>query len=152
MPLAASQGIGMEAITLVGAGGIGCAIGYALRAAGWAVTFVETNPRKVEWGRRHGVGVAKRPAIPATFVHFDEWVPPSTGIVFLCTKCYDNAAVLAKLPPSITLIPVQNGFDPLLEDSGHALEGIASFISECQADVPVTTITRRGKLQLGPRQ
>ena len=142
----------MEAITVVGAGGIGCAIGYALCSAGQSVTFVETDPRKLQWGRQHGVGVLYRGARPAAFVPFDAWEPSPTGIVFLCTKCYDNAAVLAKLPPGVTLIPVQNGFDPLLEASGHALEGIASFVSECQPDIPVTDITRRGALHIGPRR
>lgn len=141
----------MDAITIVGAGGIGCALGYALRTDGRAVAFVETNRLKVERGNRDGVAVRGRGASPATFLHFDDWRPKPEEIVFLCTKCYDNPAVLAKLAPTVTLIPVQNGFDPLLEASGHVFEGIASFISECEADAPVTTITRPGKLHLGAR-
>ena len=45
----------MDAIHIVGAGGIGCAVGYALRAAGVPVVFVEVNPAKVEsWPARGG--------------------------------------------------------------------------------------------------
>jgi 2-dehydropantoate 2-reductase len=141
----------MEAVTVIGAGGIGCALGYALRSVGWSVTFVDTDARKVEWGRGHGVAIDQRSPLPARFEHFAEWSRPETGVVFLCTKCYDNAAVLATLPPGLTLIPVQNGFDSLLEAREHALEGIAAFVSECPPDRPHPHITRPGKLYFGPR-
>ena len=65
--------------------------------------------------------------------------------MLLCTKCYDNAAVLAKLPPGADLIPIQNGFDPQLHAFGHEWEGIASFVSECEPDRPHTRITRQGR-------
>ena len=86
----------MDAITIVGAGGIGCAVGYALRAAGVPVTFVDADAAKVEHGRRHGVAVDRRPPLPADFVHFHDWHPAPGTAVWLCTKCYDNAAVLAR--------------------------------------------------------
>src|ERR1700722_8686986 len=44
----------MEAIHIVGAGGIGCAVGYALAESG-PVVFVETSPEKIAHGRRFGV-------------------------------------------------------------------------------------------------
>jgi 2-dehydropantoate 2-reductase len=141
----------MEAVFIIGAGGIGCALGYALRAAGVAVTFVEANPRKVEAGRRDGVRVDDRPALPAEFVLFENWTPDPAVPVLLCTKCYDNPAVLAKLPPGAELVPVQNGFDPLLAAHGHRFEGIASFVSECAPDRPHTRITRKGDLHWGMR-
>jgi len=141
----------MEAVTIIGAGGIGCALGYALRSAGWSVTFVDTNARKIEWGRTHGVVVDELSSLPARFERFAEWSPPEAGIAFLCTKCYDNAAVLSALPQGVTLIPVQNGFDAQLEAREHALEGIAAFVSECPADRPHPRITRLGKLYFGPR-
>src|SRR5262249_43660388 len=72
--------------------------------------------------------------------------------VLLCTKCYDNAAVLARLPANVALIPIQNGFDPALDAQGHACEGIASFVSECLAGRTHTRITRAGKLHLGRRR
>lgn len=139
----------MEAVHVVGAGGIGCAVGYALRVAGVPVTFVEANRTKVEAGRSDGVRVDDRLALPAEFVHFDEWHPPADATVLLCVKCYDNVSVLAKLPPGLDVIPIQNGFDPQLRDHGHDFEGIASFVSECAADRPHTRITRRGDLHLG---
>ena len=141
----------MEPITIVGAGGIGCAVGYALRAGGAAVRFVEANPAKVEAARRAGVRVDDRPALAAEFVHFTEWKPAPRATVLLCTKCYDNGAVLAKLSPAATLVPIQNGFDPQLAAHGHEWEGIASFVSECAPDRPHTRITRAGELHIGSR-
>lgn len=139
-------------VTVVGAGGIGCAIGYALRAKGHAVTFVEVNPQKVEAGRRDGVGVEGWPVLAAEFVHFNDWQPQPGDTVLLTTKCYDNAAVLYKLPPLVDLIPIQNGFDPDLAAHGHEYEGIASFVSECERNRPHTRITRKGDFHLGPRR
>lgn len=139
----------MDAVHVVGAGGIGCAVGYALRAAGVPVVFAEANARKVEAGRRDGVRVDDGPPLPAEFVPFGEWKPPAGVTVLLCVKCYDNAAVLAKLPADVELIPIQNGFDPQLVAHGHEFEGIASFVSECAPDRPHTRITRPGALHLG---
>jgi 2-dehydropantoate 2-reductase len=70
----------------------------------------------------------------------------------LCTKTYDHAPVLARLPWVGALVPVQNGFEASLEQFDHPLEGIASFVSECEHDRPVTRITRAGALHLGPRR
>jgi 2-dehydropantoate 2-reductase len=141
----------MESLYIVGAGGIGCAIGYALRAAGSSVVMVERNAAKIESGRRDGIAVAGRSSISADFVSFDNWSPPAGATVILCTKCYDNAAILEHLPRSVNLIPIQNGFDPQLLHREHAFEGIASFISECEPERPATRITRKGRLHLGPR-
>ncbi len=136
-------------ITVVGAGGIGCAVGYFLRAAGARVVFVEGDEAKVAWGRARGVQVAGRRPLGATFVPFADWHPEPGAIILLCTKCYDNAAVLARLPDAVTLIPIQNGFDRRLDGRGGALEGIASFVSECVPGQTRTRITRNGKLHLG---
>jgi len=141
----------MEAIHIVGAGGIGCAVGYALRVAQVPLVFVESNPHKVAFGNQHGVAVAGRTPLPASFVSFADWHPPADAIVLLCTKCYDNAEVLKKLPPATQLVPIQNGFDPQLDEWDHDAEGISSFVSECETDRPVTRITRRGDLHLGGR-
>src|SRR5690349_20461378 len=104
----------MEAVHIVGAGGIGCAVGYALRTAGVSVIFVDADDAKLDWGRQHGVVVDRLPPRDAKFVAFADWQPPADAVVLLCTKCYDNATVLARIPPSARLIPIQNGFDPLL--------------------------------------
>jgi 2-polyprenyl-6-methoxyphenol hydroxylase-like FAD-dependent oxidoreductase len=81
-------------VFIVGAGGIGCALGYALRAGGLDVTFVDADARKVEWGTLHGVGLDRLRFLPARFVHFDEWQPARQCVHLLCTKCYDNRMVL----------------------------------------------------------
>jgi 2-dehydropantoate 2-reductase len=138
-------------IHIVGAGGIGCVVGYALCSAGRNVTFIDTDATKIAWGRAHGVRVDRRPSRPATFLHFDDWQPAPHQTVLLCTKCYDNAAVLARLPWPVNLVPIQNGFDGQLDANGHALEGIASFVSECLPGRTHARITRRGRLHLGFR-
>jgi 2-dehydropantoate 2-reductase len=139
----------MEAVHVVGAGGIGCAVGHALCAAGARVTFIDADRAKVQWGQRCGVAVDRRPALRADFVPFAEWEAPAGATVLLCTKCYDNAAVLARVPASANLVPIQNGFDPDLQSRPAHVEGIASFVSECDPGQAHTRITRAGKLHLG---
>jgi 2-dehydropantoate 2-reductase len=140
---------GVEPLYIVGAGGIGCAVGYALRASGTDVTFVDTDPAKIDRGKNEGVAVDTYPALPAKFIHFDDWSPSAGAAILLCTKCYDNAGVLARLPPDSLLLPIQNGFDNALT---NASEGIASFVSECQPGKAHTRITRAGRLHLGYRR
>ncbi len=141
----------METTFIVGAGGIGCAVGYALRAAGLSITFVDADSAKIGDGRRYGVRVNHLPPLRADFIRFDDWQPSADATVLLCTKCYDNAAVLERLPAAVQLLPIQNGFDPILDARGHAWEGIASFVSECRPGQMHTFITRKGKLHLGQR-
>jgi 2-dehydropantoate 2-reductase len=138
----------VDVLTILGAGGIGCAVGYALCAAGARVRFIDADAEKISFGRSHGVQVDERPSLNAEFLTFDAWQPSVEDIVLLCTKCYDNAAVLARLPPSLDLLPIQNGFDPLLIQRGHGSEGIASFISECLPHQTRTRITRGGKFHI----
>lgn len=135
-------------VTVIGAGGIGCAVGYALRAAGVDVTFIDADAKKVRWGQEHGVVVDRRPSLSARFLHFGDWSPATDTVLLLCTKCYDNAAVVARLKVPVTLIPIQNGFDPILIKR-RGIEGIASFISECLPGQTHTRITRKGRLHLG---
>jgi 2-dehydropantoate 2-reductase len=141
----------MDAVHIVGAGGIGCAVGYGLCSSGLSVLFVDADASKIDWGRRHGVAVDDLPPRRAAFIAFDDWQPPANAVILLCTKCYDNAAVLERIPASATLIPIQNGFDPLLHARGHAVEGIASFVSECLPHRTHTRITRAGRLHFGYR-
>jgi 2-dehydropantoate 2-reductase len=141
----------MSPLYIVGAGGIGCAVGYGLCAAGAAPVFVDADRAKIRWGQAHGVAVDRRPPLKASFVAFDDWKPEASASVILCTKCYDNAAVLARLPAGVNLLPIQNGFDAALRPGPDDLEGIASFISECYPERTHTRITRRGTLHLGSR-
>jgi 2-dehydropantoate 2-reductase len=138
----------MDAIHIVGAGGIGCAVGYALLRAKRPVVFVESSDAKLADGRAHGVRVDSLPPLPATFVAFRDWSPPPNAVVLLSVKCPANAAVLGRLPPAARLIPIQNGFDPALIARGTFAEGIASFVSECLPGRTHTRITRRGDLHL----
>lgn len=141
-----------DAIHILGAGGIGCAVGYALRAAGAAVVFVEASRDKLAAGRSAGVGLDDRPRLAADFVAFDEWSPPAGATVLLCTKSYHNAAVLARLRagPPVELVPIQNGFDPELAAWPAHVEGVASFVSQGARDRPHARLTRGGRLHLGP--
>jgi 2-dehydropantoate 2-reductase len=136
-------------IHIVGTGGIGCAVGHSLARAGVGVTFIDADDRKLSWGRQHGVVIAGQSPQPADFVSFPDWRADPNIPVLLCTKCYDNAAVLQCVQPSTHLIPIQNGFDPDLEARPAHVEGIASFVSECSAGQTHTRITRGGKLHLG---
>lgn len=139
-------------IHIVGAGGIGVALAWALLRNGRDVTLVDTHADKLRSGSRDGLSVVGHGMTPARFVDFEEWRPPEAGWVILCTKTYDNPAVLARLMDVSRLVPVQNGFDPQLDRLGHAGEGIASFVSECRRDQPVTRITRPGCLHIGARR
>ncbi len=139
----------MDAVHIVGAGGIGSTVGYALRQSGVPVVFVETDAAKIEDGRKRGVRIDQRPAVAAEFVHFDDWRQVPGGWVLLCTKCYDNAAVLKRIAVPVRLLPIQNGFDEGLDRHGHDFEGIASFVAENERGTMHTHITRSGALHLG---
>jgi 2-dehydropantoate 2-reductase len=139
----------MESFTVIGAGGIGCAVGYALCSAGATVVFVDADEQKVRWGREHGVVVDRRPPLDAEFHSFANWHPSDGSVILLCTKCYSNREILARLPRSVTVMPIQNGFDGDLDALGPHPEGIASFISECTPNQTRTAFTRSGKLHLG---
>ena len=128
------------------------ALGWALARTGWDVTMVETNPQKLQAGERDGLTVDGVNERRVRFCSFAEWAASDEGIVLLCTKTYDNAAVLTRLRTRRWLIPVQNGFDPLLDASAHPCEGIASFVSQCEPDHPATRITRPGELFFGGRR
>ena len=57
-----------------------------------------------------------------------------------------------RIPLRHLLVPIQNGFDEVLDESSHPFEGIASFVSQCEANRPSTKITRTGELHLGGRR
>ena len=142
----------MQKAHVIGAGGIGVALGWALARADWEVTMVEANPRKLAAGRRDGLAVNGTAERRVTFCDFADWTPPADGLVLLCTKTYDNPAALARVHARLWLVPVQNGFDPVLDASDHPCEGIASFVSQCERDRPATRVTRPGALYLGGRR
>lgn len=139
-------------IHIVGIGGIGAVVGWALAQMGYTVVLIDNHPGKVTEGRKNGITLTGLGTQHIFIVAFDDWVPPDEGFILLCTKTYDNPAVLARLSDDAFLVPIQNGFDPELEQRNHACEGIASFVSECQRDRPVTRITRPGSLHIGARR
>ncbi len=127
-------------------------LGWSLARAGWGVTMVDANPAKLSAGRREGISVDGVSGHRVAFCAFADWTPPADAVLLLCTKTFDNAAVLARLPERRLLVPVQNGFDPALLASDHPCEGIASFVSQCERGRPATRITRPGELYLGGRR
>jgi 2-dehydropantoate 2-reductase len=139
----------VNAIHIVGAGGIGCAVGYALRTAAIPVVLVELDSRKIAAGQKEGLQIDGHPPIAAEFIHFSDWKPQPGSWVILCTKCYDNAAVLERLTVPVQLLPIQNGFVSQLDSFGHEFEGIASFVAQANSASASARITRPGDLHLG---
>jgi ketopantoate reductase len=142
----------VQSVNIIGAGGIGVVLGGALARAGWNVTMVDIHEAKLEAGRRDGIEVNGVKEKKLLFASFAEWRPTDGAILLLCTKTYDNATVLARIPLRHLLVPIQNGFDPMLNESSHPFEGIASFVSQCESNRPSTKITRKGGLYLGGRR
>jgi 2-dehydropantoate 2-reductase len=139
-------------VHVVGAGGIGVVLAWSLARAGWDVTLVERSPDKIAAGRADGLVVAGQKPMKIPFVAFADWQPPSDAVILLCTKTYDNLAFLARLKTTRRLVPVQNGYDTVLDSRDFAGEGIASFVSECSRELPAARITRPGSLHIGARR
>jgi 2-dehydropantoate 2-reductase len=139
-------------VHVVGAGGIGVVLAWSLARADWDVTLVERRPDKIAAGRADGLVVAGQAPARLPFVAFADWEPPADAVILLCTKTYDNPAVLARLKTTHRLVPVQNGYDAILDSHDFAGEGIASFVSECARERPVARITRPGNLHIGARR
>jgi 2-dehydropantoate 2-reductase len=139
-------------VHVVGAGGIGVVLAWALARAGWHVTLVERRADKIAAGQADGLVVAGQAPLKVLFVAFADWQPPADVAILLCTKTYDSPAVLARLTSTRRLVPVQNGYDRLLDSHDFAGEGIASFVSECARERPVARITRPGSLHIGARR
>ncbi len=135
---------------VIGAGGIGICIAVALHRAGCQVRLVETSASKLRRGNREGVQIDGSAPEPIPLVAFQDWIPYPNAPLFLCIKGYHNSQALEKICPNIPIIPIQNGFDPKLAERTTLLEGIASWISECDPEAPHTRITRRGDFHFGP--
>jgi 2-dehydropantoate 2-reductase len=139
-------------VHVVGAGGIGVVLAWSLARAGWDVTLVERRSDKIASGRADGLVVAGQTPVKLPFVAFADWQPPADAVILLCTKTYDSPAVLARLKTTRRLVPVQNGYDTILDSRDFAGEGIASFVSDCARERPVARITRPGSLHIGARR
>jgi 2-dehydropantoate 2-reductase len=123
-----------------------------LAHAGFDVTVVERHPDKIASGNADGLAVAGCGSMKVPFVSFANWRPPSDAVILLCTKTFDNAAVLARLTTACRVVAVQNGYDAVLDAYDFAGEGIASFVSNCPRERPFAQITRAGSLHIGPRR
>ena len=86
-----------KAVDVLGAGGIGVALAWTLEGAGCEVNVIDADTRKVEWGRREGLTVEGRETRHPRFTAFSEWKPADDRLILLCTKTYDNPAVLQRL-------------------------------------------------------
>ncbi|MBX7103493.1 MAG: hypothetical protein K1X57_05405 [Gemmataceae bacterium] len=141
----------MTQVTIIGAGGIGGSVGYALTASGVEVTCVEIDAGRIDDGNRQGLRVADRPAVAARFVPFGEWEPRPDVPTLLCVKCYDNAEVLNRITNAGKLLPIQNGIDDRLESLSHPAGAIASYVARAEPGRAAVRVTRPGHLHLGAR-
>ena len=141
-----------SSVHILGAGGIGIAAGVCLVRAGWSVTMVDSNPHKVGIGQSDGMSVDGAITTRANFVQFQDWTQPADATILLCVKTFDNAEVFRRISNFEAVVPIQNGYEAELEAKNHSVEAIASFVSECAPDRPVTRITRAGALHIGPRK
>jgi 2-dehydropantoate 2-reductase len=139
-------------IHIIGAGGIGVALAYSLARNGGDVRMIESDAGKCEYGKNHGLVVDGYDAIKVPFTDFDEWTSTEDALTLLCTKTFNNTEVLKKIANKQRIIPIQNGYDVCLDRNSHFGEGIASFVSECERNRPITRITREGEFHLGPRR
>ena len=142
--------VGMDAVHVVGAGGIGCAVGYALRAAGVPVAFVEANPAQGR-GRPARRRPRRRPPAARRRVRSLRRLAAATGCAdaalheVLRQRGRAGEAAAGRRARSRS----RTGSTRSCDAFGHAFEGIASFVSECAPDRPHTRITRQGELHLG---
>ncbi|NBY03684.1 MAG: hypothetical protein EBQ87_17180 [Planctomycetes bacterium] len=141
----------MEQFHVIGAGGIGLAIATSLYKAGKQVLLIENNPEKIAFCKAHGV-ILDSQSFPINIDSFENWTPSPNVVNILCVKCYNNSEILKRTHTHPLLFPIQNGFDERLLSQPLLGEGIASFISECAPKKTVASITRGGKLHLGPTQ
>lgn len=141
----------MEQFHVIGAGGIGLAVATSLYKAGKKVLLIEKNLEKIDFCKAHGA-ILDNQSYPINIEPFEHWAPCPNTVNILCVKCYNNEEILKKTNSQNLLFPIQNGFDELLISRTLLGEGIASFISECSPKKTIATITRGGKLHLGPTQ
>jgi NAD(P)-dependent dehydrogenase (short-subunit alcohol dehydrogenase family) len=73
----------VQHVDVIGAGGVGVALGGALAKAGWKVTTVDINEAKLEAGRRVGIEVNGIKERNLRFALFAEWTPPDRTILLL---------------------------------------------------------------------
>lgn len=136
-------------INIVGAGGIGCVVSWALLAAGKPIRVFESNSCRRDWIRRYGIHLQgwgiQRPLV-------DELSPEAgelKGPTIVCIKTYDNHSVLSYIRKTVPLLVIQNGMDPVWDRLPDRTCGIATFIGEAIKGTTNVNLTRSGRLLLG---
>lgn len=136
-------------VYVVGAGGIGCIVSWALTVAGYRVCVVESNSTRRDWIGHHGIQLkgwgTVRPRVvePTTFQKLD------ANRVVVCVKSFDNPSVIPMVKHCRSVLMIQNGIDPRLDGIVHRTDGIASFIGEAEKGTGRVRLSRSGNVYLG---
>src|SRR5258707_11189264 len=83
---------GVQNVDVIGAGGIGVALGGAVARAGWNVAMVDINEAKLEAGLRDGIEVNGVHERNLRFTAFAEWTPADRAIRCALAKQRPGAA------------------------------------------------------------
>ncbi len=136
-------------VYVVGAGGIGCIVSWALTVAGYRVCIVESNSTRRDWIGHHGVELngwgTVRPQVvePTTFQNL------IATRVIVCVKSFDNLSIIPMVKHCRSVLMIQNGIDPRLDEIAHRTDGIASFIGEAERGTGRVRLSRSGNVYLG---
>ena len=100
------------AVTVMGAGAVGCHVGGCLQAAGVTVHFVG-RPRVLADLRAHGLRLTdldgRDQHLPAHALHLHETPPAGASLVLLCVKSAATAEAVRALPAGSRVLSLQNG-------------------------------------------
>lgn len=136
-------------VHVVGAGGIGCVVAWALSMAGFRVCIVESNPVRREWMSQHGIYLEGWGTIRPTVVQPSLLQSQNLDRVVVCVKSYDNPSALPIIARSQSVLIIQNGIDFRLDAIPCRTDGIASFIGEAVKGTGHVRLSRTGALYLG---
>jgi 2-dehydropantoate 2-reductase len=102
----------LGAVTVMGAGAVGCHVGGCLQAAGVTVHFVG-RPRVLADLRAHGLRVTdldgRDTHLPAAALHLHETPPADAALALLCVKSGATADAARALPAGSRVVSLQNG-------------------------------------------
>lgn len=136
-------------INVVGAGGIGCVVSWALLSTGQPIRLFERNSAKRQSIHDQGIQFAGWGTQWPWIGHLDDDLKHFRNPTIICVKTYDNQSVFPFLSPDFPVLIIQNGMDPVWEDAPQRTSGIASFISESIPGTGRVDLTRLGELHLG---
>jgi len=136
-------------INVVGAGGIGCVVSWALLSTGRSIRLFERNSAKRYWIQKNGIQLAGWGTQWPWIGQLDNDLRQLKGPTIVCVKTYDNQSVISYLSASFPLLVIQNGIDAVWEETPERISGIASFISESICETGGVQLTRPGDLHIG---